>query len=199
MNELKEKQGILQKRALLHTALFLIGFSIIFIFLGLSSSWFGDFFFQYKDLIREIGAILIVFFGLVVLGVFKPTFLMKERKVGFKKRPGGYLGSVGIGMGFAAGWTPCTGPILAGVIILAASNPGMGMIYMGAYAAGFAVPFFIMSFFIGKMKWLQRRSQQVIRVGGGLMIVMGVFLYLDWMTKVTSFLTNRVFNGFQGF
>ncbi|WLD95259.1 cytochrome c biogenesis CcdA family protein [Alkalihalobacillus sp. AL-G] len=199
VHELKENQGILQRRALLHTALFLLGFSIIFIFLGFSSSWFGNFFFRYKDLIREVGAILIVVFGLVVLGVFKPGFLMKERKISFRKRPGGFLGSVAIGMGFAAGWTPCTGPILFGVIALAASHPGMGMLYMIAYAAGFSVPFFIMSFFIGKIKWLNRYSHHVVRVGGVLMIVMGVFLYLDWMSKVTSFLANRIFNGFYGF
>ncbi|MGP4079740.1 cytochrome c biogenesis CcdA family protein [Pseudalkalibacillus sp. R45] len=199
VHELKEEKGMLRKRAILHTALFLVGFSSIFIFLGLSTSWFGTFFFQYKDMIRQIGAILIFLFGLVVLGVFKPDFLMKERRFKFQKRPAGYLGSIGIGMGFAAGWTPCTGPILSGVIYLAATNPGQAMFYMVAYVLGFSIPFFVMSFFMGQMTWIKRHSRRVMQAGGAIMIFMGVFLYFDWMTKLTSFLANRFFNGFYGF
>ncbi len=199
VHELKEERGILRKRALLHTTFFLIGFSTIFIVLGMSTSWFGTFFFQYKDLIREIGAILVVIFGLVLIGVFKPEFLMKERKFKFQKRPTGYLGSSAIGMGFAAGWTPCTGPILGAVIYMATTNPGQAMFYMIAYVIGFSLPFFIMSFFIGRMTWIKKYSRKVMLVGGYLMILMGLFLYFDWMTTLTSFLSNRFFNGFYGF
>ncbi|MCF6137218.1 cytochrome c biogenesis CcdA family protein [Pseudalkalibacillus berkeleyi] len=199
VHELKEEKGILRKRALLHTTFFLLGFSVIFIVLGLSTSWFGMFFITYQDLIREIGAILIVVFGLVLLGVFKPEFLMKERKFKFRKRPTGYLGSSAIGMGFAAGWTPCTGPILGAVIYMGATNPGKAMFYMLAYVIGFSIPFFIMSFFIGRMTWIKKYSRKVMLVGGYLMIFMGVFLYFDWMSNLTSFLSNRFFNGFYGF
>ena len=112
LNELKEEKGILNRKALVHTLLFLLGFSAIFMALGFSTSFIGTIFIQYQDLLRQIGAIIIVFFGLVVLGIFKFDFLLSEKRVQFKKRPKGYIGSVLIGMGFAAGWTPCTGPIL---------------------------------------------------------------------------------------
>lgn len=198
LNELKEDKGILNRKALVHTLLFLLGFSAIFMALGFSTSFIGAIFIQYQDLLRQIGAIIIVFFGLVVLGIFKFDFLLSEKRVQFKKRPKGYIGSVLIGMGFAAGWTPCTGPILAGVIALGMSDPGRGMLYMLFYVLGFAIPFLIMSLFIGKMKFLQKRSGLFMKIGGSLMIVMGVLLYFDMMTKIIAFLT-PFFGGFTGF
>lgn len=198
VNELKQEHGMMRKRAFVHTSFFLIGFSIIFILLGMSTSFLGEVLYQYKDLVRQIGGILIVFFGLVLIGIFQPSFLMKDKKITFQRRPSGYLGSILIGMGFAAGWTPCTGPILAAVIAMSITNPGAGLMYMIAYVLGFAVPFFIMSFFIGKMTWIRKYNHVIVRVGGGLMIVMGIFLYFDWMTKITSYLIN-LYGGFQGF
>ena len=198
VTELKEENAMMQKRAMLHTIFFLIGFSSIFIMLGMSTSFIGKFFMQYSDLIRQIGAILIVFFGFVIVGILKPEFLMKDRKIAFKNRPTGFIGSILIGMGFAAGWTPCTGPILAAVIAMSVSNPGSGMMYMIAYTLGFAIPFFIMSFFIGRMQWIKRNSVKIIKIGGYVMIVMGIFLFFDWMTKITTYLIS-IFGGFQGF
>jgi cytochrome c-type biogenesis protein len=199
VDELKENNGILKRRAMLHTMFFLLGFSIIFIVLGFSTSLIGSFFIRYSELIRQIGAILIVVFGLIVIGAFQPHFLMKDHKITFKNRPSGYFGSSLIGMGFAAGWTPCTGPILAAVIALGVSNPSAGLFYMIAYTLGFSVPFFLMAFFIGKMKWIKKYNRKIIKIGGYLMIFMGVFLYFGWMTRLTSFLSSRFFDGFTGF
>ncbi|MFP3489444.1 cytochrome c biogenesis protein CcdA, partial [Staphylococcus sp. SIMBA_130] len=71
--------------------------------------------------------------------------------------------------------------------------------YMVAYTLGFSVPFFILSFFIGKMQWIKRNSRLIMKSGGYLMIVMGVLLYFNFMTMFTSFLVNNLFGGFQGF
>ena len=90
---------------------------------------------------RQVGAILIVVFGLMIVGLLQVDFLMKDRKFEFKNRPSGYAGSVLIGLAFAAGWTPCTGPILASIILLAGTNPDSGLLYMLAYYFGFAIPF----------------------------------------------------------
>ncbi|BDH63563.1 cytochrome C biogenesis protein CcdA [Ureibacillus massiliensis 4400831 = CIP 108448 = CCUG 49529] len=198
LNELKEDKGILNKKAMGHTLLFLLGFSIIFMALGFSTSFIGTLFIQYQDLLRQIGAIIIVFFGLVTLGVFRFDILQSEKRIQFKKKPKGYLGSVIIGMGFAAGWTPCTGPILAGVIAMGMSDPSRGMLYMLFYVLGFSIPFLIMSLFIGKMKFLQKRSGLFLKIGGVIMIFMGVMLYFDLMTKIIAFLT-PFFGGFTGF
>ncbi|MGB7998992.1 MAG: cytochrome c biogenesis protein CcdA, partial [Anaerobacillus sp.] len=114
--DLKEDRGMMQRRAVFHTIFFLVGFSIIFLVLGMSTTLLGNLFIQYKELLRQVGAILIVVFGLVVVGFWTPSFLMKDRRLTIRNRPSGFIGSIFIGMGFAAGWTPCTGPILAAVI-----------------------------------------------------------------------------------
>ncbi|MDR7076166.1 cytochrome c-type biogenesis protein [Neobacillus niacini] len=198
VGELKTENAMLQKRSLLHTIFFLIGFSAIFIAIGFGTSFVGRFFMEYKDLIRQLGAIFIVLFGLIIVGVFKPEFLMKDRKLEFKNRPSGFIGSILIGMAFAAGWTPCTGPILTSVILLAASNPGSGVLYMTAYSLGFAIPFLIMSFFVGRMKWIRKNSGKIVKIGGWLMIVMGFVLFFDWMTKIITIFSG-MFGGFTGF
>lgn len=199
VDEIKQGKGLLQKRALLHTTFFLIGFSVIFIALGFSTSLLGELFIIYGDLMRQLGAILIVFLGLILLGLFKPSFMMKEKRMTFKDRPSGYLGSSVIGFAFAAGWTPCTGPILAGVIALGITNPDQAMIYMIAYVLGFSIPFFIMSFFIGKMNWIKKNNLLMMKIGGVSMIIMGIFLFFDWMTLIISYLSEYFFSGFTGF
>lgn len=198
VGEIKEENAMMQRRSMLHTLFFLIGFSAIFIGIGFGTTLLGQFFQQYQDLIRQIGAIFVFIFGLLIVGIIKPEFLMKERRFEFKNRPSGLLGSVLIGMAFAAGWTPCTGPILGAVWSLAVTNPNSAMVYMIAYILGFAIPFFVLSFFIGKMQWIRRNSAKIMKIGGVLMMIMGVVLFFDWMTKIIIFLS-PLFGGFTGF
>lgn len=197
VSELKEEQAMLQKRSMLHTAFFLIGFSIVFIAIGFGTTFIGQLFISYQNLIRQIGALFIVLFGLVIVGVFKPEFLMKDHKFTFKSRPSGYAGSLVIGIAFAAGWTPCTGPILAGVIALAATNPQFAMLYMISYVLGFAIPFFVLSLFLSKLTWIKRNSVTFVKIGGYIMIAMGVLLYFNGLTKITIAIT-ELFGGFTG-
>ena len=198
LDELKAEKGMLQKRAILHTLFFLIGFSIIFIAIGFSASLAKDFFIQYQDLLRQVGAILIVIFGLMIVGLLQVDFLMKDRKFQFKNRPSGYAGSALIGLAFAAGWTPCTGPILMSIIALAGTNPDAGLWYMLAYYFGFAIPFFIMSFFISRMNWIRRNSQKIVKIGGWIMIAVGILLFFDGLDYIIRVLS-PIFGGFTGF
>ena len=166
LDELKSDKGMLQKRAILHTICFLIGFSIIFIAIGFSASLAEQFFLQYNDLLRQIGAILIVIFGLMIFGLRQIDVLMKDRKFQFNTIPSGYIGSILIGIAFAAGWTPCTGPILGSIILLVAQQPDMGITYMVAYYLGFAITFFVLSIFVTRMQWIRRNSQVFVKIGG---------------------------------
>src|SRR5699024_7193770 len=127
-----------------------------------------------------------VFFGLVLTGVLHFNFLLSDKKIQFQKRPAGYFGSVLIGVGFAAGWTPCTGPILAGVMALGVANPGMGLFYMLFYVLGFSISF------------LKKHGNSFMKFGGILMIVMGILLYFDWMRFIIELLI-PLFGGFTGF
>ncbi|MBD7944423.1 MULTISPECIES: cytochrome c biogenesis CcdA family protein [Psychrobacillus] len=198
LEELKTDRKLMQKRGMLHTLFFLLGFSVIFIALGFATSFVGTFFIQYDDLIRQVGAIFIVAFGLMVVGVFKPEFLMKEKRLQFKNKPSGYIGTALIGMAFAAGWQPCTGPILASVLLLASSNPGSGVWYMLAYVLGFAIPFFVLSFFITRLNWIRKNSNLIVKIGGYIMIALGILLFFDGLTYIIRILS-PIFGDFTGF
>jgi cytochrome c-type biogenesis protein len=197
VQELKEDNGMLKRTSLIHTAMFLIGFTTIFLVLGFSGSFFAQFLIQNEAIIRRLGAILIIFFGFVIIGVFNFEFLMKDRKISFKNRPSGYLGTFLIGLTFSLGWTPCTGPILAAVLSLGADSPDLFLVMMLAYSLGFSVPFVALSFFIGKLNWIKRHSSGIVKAGGYVMILVGIALYFNWMAKLTSYLAG-LFN-FQGF
>lgn len=197
ISEIKEENTKLNRKAILHTIFFLIGFSSIFIVIGFSTSAISGLLLTYQDIIRQVGAILIIFFGLVIVGILNFEFLMRNKTIQFKNRPAGFLGSFLIGLAFSLGWTPCTGPILAIVISLAATSPQTGMVMMIAYILGFSIPFLLMAFFIGKMHWIKKHSQKIVIIGGYIMIFMGIALFFDWMTAVTSFLANWF--GFKGF
>lgn len=166
--------------------------------LGLSANLVGHLFSNYQDAIRKLGAILVVVMGLMMLGLFQPQFLMREKRVEWKSKPLGYLGSVLVGITYAAGWTPCVGPILAAVITFGITNPNQALPDTLAYTIGFIIPFFIMAFFIGKIKFIMKYSGIMMKIGGALMVLTGILLYTDQMTKITIVLI-RLFGGFQGF
>jgi cytochrome c-type biogenesis protein len=190
VSELKSGRTTSQVRrqTMLHTLSFIVGFSIIFYALGLTAGFLGNFFIDYRDLLRQIAALLIFVMGLFLLGIFQPQWLMKERKLTIKFRPAGYVGSVFVGMGFAAGWSPCVGPILSAILALAATEPGTWLQLTTAYSLGFAIPFFVLSFYIGSTKWILRYSNVIMKIGGGLMIVIAILLYTGKMTQITLWL-----------
>lgn len=198
LDELQSDKKVSRKSGIIHTIIFLIGFSVIFIFLGYSSSLVGTFFIQYQDLLRQIGAIFILLFGLMIIGFFQPQFLMKEKKLGFKNRPAGYFGTFLIGLAFSAGWTPCTGPITGAVFMMASQNPGSGVWYMITYVLGFAIPFFLLSIFITRVKWIQKYSGKITKVGGYLMIGLGILLFFDGLRYIIVWIS-PFFGGFMGF
>ncbi|GAB2693104.1 cytochrome c biogenesis CcdA family protein [Paenibacillus thermoaerophilus] len=195
VRELKEAgtASAVRRSSLIHTLFFILGFSLIFYSLGFGAGVVGDLFrdFNNKELLRRLAAIWIFLMGLFLLGVFKPQFLMKERKLNIKWKPAGWLGSVIVGMGFAAGWSPCVGPILGSILTLAATEPGSWFSLITAYVLGFAIPFFVLAFFIGSTKWITRYSGTVMKIGGVVMIVMAVLLFFDRMTLITIWLNER--------
>ena len=192
------KSGKMKTLTMLHTLFFIIGFSMIFYALGLSASWIGQFFTGNQKLISMFGGILVIIMGLFVMGMIKPSFLMREKKWSIGRKPTGFLGSTIVGIGFAAGWTPCVGPILASVLVLSATNPSQGLLYITAYTLGFAIPFFIMAFFIGRTKWILNYSSKLMKAGGAIMVLTGFLLYTGQMTKITNVLID-LFGGFTGF
>jgi len=183
---------------LLHTLFFLLGFSIIFYSLGFTVSTLSRLFVDYKDFIRMMGGIFIIAMGLFLLGIFQPKVLLKEKKWNFSRKGVSYVSSVLIGIGFAAGWTPCLGPILASILALAAIHPEIAFLYITAYIVGFAIPFILMALFIGRTKWLLRYSDWVMKIGGAMLVLFGILLYTDQLTTIIVWFT-RLTGGFTGF
>src|SRR5690625_7871437 len=107
---------MLNRKSMIHTILFLLGFSSIFIILGFGTSFVGEFLNTYQTLIRQIGAILLIFFGLITTGVFNFNFLMTSKTVSFKNRPSGFFASNLIRIAISLGWSPCMGQILVIII-----------------------------------------------------------------------------------
>lgn len=173
---------------------FILGFSAIFIALGASSSAVGRFLFEYRDWVRIIGGIIVIIFGLFVAGFLKLDFLIRERKFHVGGKPAGYVGSFLVGMTFAAGWTPCIGPIL-GTILLYASSKGsavFGFKLLGVYSLGLAIPFFLSSLafntFLSYSKKLHRFMRLIMVFSGLLLIVFGLMLLTNRVRELSGLL-----------
>ncbi|NBI27544.1 cytochrome c biogenesis CcdA family protein [Chengkuizengella marina] len=191
VSNLKTKQNKeIRMKTMTHTLFFILGFSVVYYTLGLSAGILAEVFSGYDELISQIAGLLIIVMGLFLLGVFKPQLLMKEVKFKWATKPAGYLGTFLIGIGFAAGWSPCVGPILGAIVALAATEPGIWFELITAYTLGFAIPFFIMAFFIGSTKWILKHSNTIMKIGGAMMIVIGILLFTGQMTKITIWLNS---------
>jgi len=164
---------------------FIAGFSTVFIALGVSSSVIGSLLFQYLDVIRIIGGILVIIFGLFIAGFLKLDFLMKDTKIHLGGKPAGYVGTFLVGMTFAAGWSPCIGPILGTILVYAGSKGSMlyGLKLLAVYSLGLAVPFFLSAIainaFLSYSKKLLRYMRVLMIISGLILIVFGVMLLTD--------------------
>lgn len=168
-----------------NSAAFIAGFSTVFITLGVSSSAIGKILIQYMDLIRIIGGILVIIFGLFIAGFLKLDFLMKDKKIYLSGKPAGYIGTFIVGMTFAAGWSPCIGPILGAILVYAGSKGSAlyGLQLLGVYSLGLAVPFFISALAINAFLSYSPRIVKFMRVimiaSGLLLIIFGALLLTD--------------------
>ena len=180
--------------AFTHALLFVLGFTLVFLLLGATASALGRTLAFHKVWLQRLGGVLIIVFGLVCLGVIKSNVLLQDKRVHLQDKPLGFLGSVLVGMAFAAGWTPCIGPILGGILGLAsaADTFGRGMLLLGAYSAGLAVPFLLAAWAVDRfLAWFQKFRPYlpwVMRVSGMLLIVVGGLLITGQFTRLAGFL-----------
>jgi cytochrome c-type biogenesis protein len=148
----------------------------------------------YQVWLQRIGGVLIIAFGLVCLGVIKVGFLNQEHRLQMEHKPMGYLGSALVGMAFAAGWTPCIGPVLGGILGLAATSQdlGRGMLLLAVYSAGLAVPFLLAAVALESfLNWFQRFRRYlpwVMRITGVLLIFVGVLMVTGEFTRLAGWL-----------
>jgi len=156
--------------------------------LGASASFLGDFLHEHKTAIRRVGGILIIVFGIHVSGIFDIGVLLGEKKLTLHRKPAGYLGSFVVGVVFAAGWTPCIGPILATILAVAATE-GRGVWLLLTYSMGLAIPFFLAALAMHQFLVFFRRFKKHIRIfeigTGLLMVVVGVLIFTNYLTVLS--------------
>ncbi len=180
--------------ALVHSLLFVTGFTIIFLALGATATVLGRVLFAYRDWVGRIGGALVIVLGLYLLGVFNIGAFSRERRVHIANKPLGYLGTVLVGMAFAAGWTPCIGPILGGVLTYTASSADLnrGLLLLFAYSLGLAVPFVLAALMIDRFMALFQRYKGALlwmsRISGALLIIVGVLMITGSMTVLSTWL-----------
>lgn len=194
--------GAARARAALHAALFVLGFTLVFVALGATATVFGAVLQRSLPLLQQIGGVIITVFGLYLVGVLRIPALMRDRRVHLASRPAGLVGSVLVGVAFGAGWTPCVGPVLASILLYAGTTATMarGMLLLGAYGIGLGIPFFVaavgLNWYIAGARRLTRWLRPVEIVAGTLLIAVGVLLFTGRFTELSAFLAGfgQLFN-----
>ena len=203
-SDLKEEHTSkkVRTKTIVHSLLFIAGFTFVFMALGASATYIGSFLQERMDLIRKIGGLLIVVFGIHVTGLVNLSVLLGDRRIRLNKKPAGYAGSVLVGIAFAAGWTPCIGPILASILMIAATEEKVyqGMLLLFSYSLGLGTPFFISSLAMHKFLVLFNRFKKLIRifelVTGLFLIVVGVLVFTNSLTAISQYITILFMGGF---
>jgi len=186
------KSGEVRKKTAIHTLLFILGFSVVFILLGLTATVIGKALFQYQKPIRIAGGALIILFGLMLTGVLKLDFLAKERRFHVQVKGASYLGSFLIGVTFAAAWTPCAGPIFGSILVMAGTkaNVAQGAKLLTIYSAGIALPFFLTALAVNSFLEYFNRFKKLIayvNVASGIfLIVVGALIMTNYMNIISE-------------
>jgi cytochrome c-type biogenesis protein len=183
-----------RRETLLHAIVFVCGFSLIFLALGAGATVFGQLMLRYRDWISRIGGVLIIVFGLYMLGVFNFAFLMKDTRLHLSDKPIGYLGTLVVGIAFGAGWSPCIGPILGAILTMAANEADLqrGLVLLAAYSAGLAVPFLLAAVMVDRfLKVFARVRHQMVwvnRIAGAMLVIVGILMVTNRFTMLSSWL-----------
>ncbi|MCX8022155.1 MAG: cytochrome c biogenesis CcdA family protein [Syntrophorhabdaceae bacterium] len=180
-----------RKIVFVHALLFILGFSFVFVSLGVSSSFIGSLLSEYQTYIMKIGGILLIILGLFCLNVVKIPFLNREKAFHLKEKPLGLFGSFLVGVTFSLGWTPCIGPALSSILILASSskNIATGVYLLALYALGMAIPFLLSALVFDRLIGLLNRFGYIVKhsvkVLGVLLILVGFLLFTSYMNEIS--------------
>ena len=189
-----------RKQTIIHSLLFISGFTCVFVLLGASATLVGGFMQEHMILIRRVGGVLIVLFGIHLTGLVPIQLLLGEKRMTIHNKPAGYAGSFFVGVAFSAGWTPCIGPILASILMVAATEETLlhGIILLLAYSMGLAIPFFLSALAMHRFLVTFNRFKKYIRLfeiaTGLFLIVIGIMVYGNFLTKLSA-IFSRILGG----
>jgi cytochrome c-type biogenesis protein len=182
-----------RKAVLMPALLFTAGFSLVFLIMGASATLLGQLLLRYQDWVSRIGGILIIVFGLHLLGILRINTFLREKRAQMNSKPVGYLGAGLAGVVFGAGWTPCIGPVLGALLTYASAraNLGQGMALLLAYSVGLAVPFIAaalgMQSFLAASKKFRRMIPLVEKTSGAILLIAGVLLVTGSFSALSAY------------
>jgi cytochrome c-type biogenesis protein len=184
-----------RRRVIITSLFFILGFSLVFVSLGATASALGQFLMDRLRILGKIAGVLIIVFGLHTMGVLRIGWLYSEKRVQMGRKPAGPLGALLVGIAFAFGWTPCIGPILAGILTIAAGQEtiAQGVQLLAVYSAGLGIPFLLTSLainrFFAAFARIRRHYHLIEFVSGALLVAIGVLIFTDRFTIIARWLT----------
>ncbi len=185
VDEMTRDSAGTRKKVIISTIAYVSGFSIVFILMGASASFAGSLISRYAWVIQYVGGGVILVFGLHLLGIINIRALNFDRRIHVRQKPLHIMGTVLIGMAFAAGWTPCIGPMLGSILIVASNQDTVlkGIWLLTIYSAGLAIPFILISVFINRIFGFMKRTTRLLKyinkISGVLLIILGLLLIFD--------------------
>jgi cytochrome c-type biogenesis protein len=194
LEDMRAGQGAARRQVLISSRAFVLGFSIVFVALGASATAIGRFIFDKLPILTKIAGALIIIFGLHMMGVFRLAFLDNERRAQTQRKPAGPIGALLVGIAFAFGWTPCIGPILAGILVVAGSKEtiGEGVLLLAVYSLGLGVPFLLTSIAIDRFfsvaAAIRRHYHAIELSSGGLLVAIGLLIFTGQLTVIVRYL-----------
>jgi cytochrome c-type biogenesis protein len=197
IREKKESTSFLskEKRIILYNSIFfIIGFSTVFILLGASATWIGTFISSKISILTKLAGLVIIFFGIFMMGFIRPRFLYKEARFQIKDKRFGYAGASLIGGAFAFGWTPCIGPILAGILTYAGTleKVNQGVFLLLIYSLGLGVPFLVTAIGINQFWRFFNRIKKYMRFlevsSGAVMVILGFMIFTNKLVLIPAYL-----------
>lgn len=185
-----------RRNILIHGSLFIAGFTLVFVIMGASATFLGSLFLWSRRWLEMAGGVLLVAFGLYLLGLLRLPGADRDWRIHLGQKPSGYLGTTLVGVTFGAGWSPCLGPVLGGILTLAAASgtvsTGIGLLLI--YSAGLAIPFLaaalLLRRFLGGMRGITRWMPWVNRISGGILLVLGILMLTGAFTVLNTLLMN---------
>ena len=184
-----------RRRAVIMSVAFVLGFSLVFVALGASASAVGAVLMEHLSLLGKIAGVVIILFGLHMMGVLRIGWLYSEKRMQTSGKPAGFFGAMLVGIAFAFGWTPCIGPILAAILAIAATQEsvGEGVKLLAVYSAGLGVPFIATALAINKFfaasARIRKHYHMIEVVSGVLLVMVGVLIFTNRFTIIAQYLT----------
>ena len=204
MDRMEAQSPKIRQVTILHSLMFILGFTLVFVSLGATATYFGNLLATHQSTIMRVGGILVIVLGIHFTGLINIPFLHMEKRLELRTKPIGYVGSVAVGIVFAAGWTPCIGPILATILFYAGTAKRLqeGIILLAVYSLGLGLPFFLSSLaintFLSYFDWFKKYLRAVTIASGCFLVFIGVLFVTEQFTVLNMYLNMLFPSGVEG-